>query len=446
MLLSPPYLSRHDPVSTSEGSIDPLSLQTVYERLAERILPFITVRMSRPRFLTAMAVGAHVCSEFIEDLAADERSPAWLVFEWHVVEGLVRCRQNIGEDQFRGIPGIRKVDETLQAGKHLGAAGYLKTPKVFGYNGVYRRLSRGLEILDDNFGLDEGGFELLGIWEKEQKLPGFLSDRNGRGAELREDLCKAVRAAMRRGYTCQSSTWPYWGIITTHLRPDEMGEREAERITARLSATNVQKNPSDEEAVWMRREFLSCVEHHGRLISFGTEAPFFRSLIQEVSPGLRERLKAIDAYEALCRPISDAFQLILHLSTKGGTVPVNEADFASEDLARQLAGTVVTAVQLMEEAFSDTPYWNEVRHLVDRYSDVRTPGALFRAVVEHHKEAQRNKPPDGKMTWFVEMRGGHTVRPPYRYPDPPDGTDTYVHDYRTNTVCTFLQDLRRMPR
>jgi hypothetical protein len=38
-----------DPIEGGEGSVDPLSLSRTYERLADRILPAVTVRMSRIR-------------------------------------------------------------------------------------------------------------------------------------------------------------------------------------------------------------------------------------------------------------------------------------------------------------------------------------------------------------------------------------------------------------
>lgn len=59
MLLRPPILSAYEPEDRDEGSIDLLSLARTYERPADRIYPSITARMSRIRFLTAVAVGAH---------------------------------------------------------------------------------------------------------------------------------------------------------------------------------------------------------------------------------------------------------------------------------------------------------------------------------------------------------------------------------------------------
>ena len=84
--LAPPILSLYDPPESGEGSIDPLSLQPTYERLAERIYPFVTVRMKRPRFLTAIAAVARVCEGFEDELAKDGTTPAWLVWSSPNVE------------------------------------------------------------------------------------------------------------------------------------------------------------------------------------------------------------------------------------------------------------------------------------------------------------------------------------------------------------------------
>lgn len=43
-MIAPPFLSLYDPAERTEGSIDPLGMMGTYERLAERIYPWITVR------------------------------------------------------------------------------------------------------------------------------------------------------------------------------------------------------------------------------------------------------------------------------------------------------------------------------------------------------------------------------------------------------------------
>ena len=57
-MLRAPFSSEFDPSEEAEGSIDPLGLNPGYERLANRLLPAVTVRMGNPRFVTAIAIGA----------------------------------------------------------------------------------------------------------------------------------------------------------------------------------------------------------------------------------------------------------------------------------------------------------------------------------------------------------------------------------------------------
>lgn len=121
-MLRAPFSSEFDPSEEAEGSIDPLGLQPGYERLADRLLPAVTVRMGNLRLVTAMAVGACVCEDRDTDaVAADEITPPWLVWEWFVVEAFVRAEQSLGD--ISGIPGTRKVRRALRTQRQVSASG-----------------------------------------------------------------------------------------------------------------------------------------------------------------------------------------------------------------------------------------------------------------------------------------------------------------------------------
>ena len=49
IMLRTPFSSEFDPSEEAEGSTDPLGLLPGYERLADRLLPAVTVRMGHPR-------------------------------------------------------------------------------------------------------------------------------------------------------------------------------------------------------------------------------------------------------------------------------------------------------------------------------------------------------------------------------------------------------------
>jgi hypothetical protein len=58
MLDQLPRLSAYDPGAVGEGSIDPLGLAAVADRIADVLAPGLRARMSLPRFVTVSAVGA----------------------------------------------------------------------------------------------------------------------------------------------------------------------------------------------------------------------------------------------------------------------------------------------------------------------------------------------------------------------------------------------------
>jgi hypothetical protein len=198
--LIPPILSAFDPITSSEGSVNPLGLASVYERLADRVLPGLTVRMGRPRFLTALAVGAFICKDYARDeVAADGVTPPYLAFEWWIVEGFVRAREALAEGN--RIPGLQKISTAVRNNRPVSAAAYLKTASVFGFSGVFRRLARRIQIIGTSDLLDEAGIRLIRVWADEQGLDGFCGGNFGFGTNLRSGLQKAVRDAMRDGTT-----------------------------------------------------------------------------------------------------------------------------------------------------------------------------------------------------------------------------------------------------
>src|SRR5437868_3912346 len=113
-----PILSLPDPKTVGEGQLDPLGLARLADQLADCILPGMTARMSRPRFLTCMAVSAAVCEGLEDEISTDGVSPAYLVFEWLMVEGFAREAER---PAVRGTPGIDKAHTARQQGTSLSA-------------------------------------------------------------------------------------------------------------------------------------------------------------------------------------------------------------------------------------------------------------------------------------------------------------------------------------
>lgn len=226
-----PLLTEKDPAESSEGGINPLGTEALADALAVRLAPGVRERQRHPRFLTALAVSLEVCWGFDEEtLASDGVSEPWQVFEWYLVEGLVRTAES-GERV--GLPGSQKATKAITDGVPLSAKRYLKSPTVFGFHGVYRQLARALGIEADGR-LGEAGFDLLNIWAKEQGLEGFAGTGDGEGLAVRNQLREAVQAGLEKGATARSGSWSGWGFFRDHLAPYAAGRKEARAISAML--------------------------------------------------------------------------------------------------------------------------------------------------------------------------------------------------------------------
>src|SRR3990172_12067241 len=97
-----PFLTSYDPPVTSEGTLDPLGLYQIADQLAMQLVPAVRERMQRIRFLTAMAVGTLVTEGMEDDPRQRDASP-YLVWEWLVVEALIRSMDD--DSQLWGVPG-----------------------------------------------------------------------------------------------------------------------------------------------------------------------------------------------------------------------------------------------------------------------------------------------------------------------------------------------------
>lgn len=429
-----PYRTLADPEVQGEGSLDPLGLSNAADRLADWILPGMTARMWRPRFLTAIAVCSLVVEPFAEELAADQVSPPWLVTEWHYVEAMAAVRD--GQEDLRRVPGIDKARQALRDGVPMNADRYLKTPKVFGFHGVYKRLARHVDIVDDHLALGDAGFRLLRVWEAEQDLQGF-ADRErveGDAIRLRKTLRDAVREGLQAGHTVRRGQWPGAGFFTEHLMPHRIGRGEGQVIWDLLASRDVDT----------RREIFHFLRERGprrQLATQESERRVFDALRQTASRELRSRMEAIEAYEAFCRPVQESWDRLRYLSTVRGAALVRPEDLARDPRSAEIAGLLRPAIERAREALAISPVAAEFEDLVHQFGDVGSGPELFARLWERHRDVQRAKPPEGKRPWFDEVAdGGLIVRPPYRLEGAPV-REEFVHPYRLFAVASFNDDL-----
>lgn len=436
MTLLVPLLTEYDKVADSEGSLDPLGLSLIADRLGTKLVPGVRERMRHPRFLTAIAAGASICAEFDDDrVAQDGVTPPYQVFEWYVVQALVNTFRN-ETNQIIGLPGREKATDAMRKGVPLCAQNYLKAPSVFGFHGVYRTLAEDLDILRQGK-LGETGDRLIRIWETEQDLAGFYSREQGLGSSLRRALTNAVKEGLTKSKVAREWNWPLNRIIAEKFAPYRAKVKENEAIFTMLC-----EEPSsyrDQIIRFLISNGGSCLWLKGR-----NENELHAALLKSAPPDLRELLECIRAYEHFARLIQDAFDDCLwYMSCKQGKTNIKElAGLKAVNLAHKNVPEIFPKVS---KQLSPYGYASE---FINEFGDLLVNGncdTWVEQLLVHHFIVQKKKPPFGKNPWIDRYDdNAYCVRPLYRRDEPAHMDDSYVHPYRTNAIWSFLTDLKRV--
>jgi hypothetical protein len=448
-----PFLTEKDEKESSEGGIDPLGTEPLADALAMRLALGVRERQRHPRFLTAMAVSLSLCDEFGDEVvASDGVTPAWLVFEWYVVEGLVRTRGQTPKD-IQGLPGRDKAGRALADHVPLSARRYLKNPTVTGFHGAFWQLASALGI-EQGERLGGRGFDLLEVWAKDQALGGFVGTGDGRGKGIRQMLKEALRLGLAKAAVARTNGWEGWGFFSDHLAPYEFGRCEKRFLWDALMEDTVGCKPETQQnGAPFRREVLSfLVSDEGRRlwrqeVSSGSfsERVFHEALRPRASADLRRLLLAIDIYERFARLAQDAFDDCLYeMTRKRGMFSATELGrLASVKEARQRLPKMFGEIMDRLEPFAQALRFQQTFALL---SEASSAGHWVERLMEHHRKTQKQKPPkpDGKMTWWEGDGSGYIIRPIGHRDEPAPHDGSYVHFYRTIPLWSFASDLRKV--
>jgi hypothetical protein len=164
-----PFMTSYEPLGAGEGTLDPLGLYQIADQLAMQLVPAVRERMQRIRFLTAMAVGALVTEGMDDDPTQRDASP-FLVWEWLVAEALIRESANASSSW--GIAGSSMARRAVSQYGYIDARSYLKTPRIFGFHGVYKRLAVHLGLVDVHLAPGPQAERLVDAWARDKQWDG----------------------------------------------------------------------------------------------------------------------------------------------------------------------------------------------------------------------------------------------------------------------------------
>jgi hypothetical protein len=422
-----PFLTEAHPDLLGEGNLDPLGLARIADRLAEELLPDVTARMRRIRFLTLIVAGAHAIEDLHDIPSADRVTTPEIALEWHIAEAFARER-GLPPVAREGLPGIAKARAALARNARLDGPSYLRAPRTFGFFGVYRRLAVGTDLLDSGLMLKARGEQLLRAWEEDHpaEAEGFVDRRRGTPGGYMESV---LRDAAKQALLAGRATHSLHGVrdrIVHAFRLDGIGARERRLLMDAL------RDPLK----MRRREVIDGLRRHD---PGDTESDELLALREGASTELRTTIDAIEAYERVCGLVLAAFTAAQVVSTSTGWATV--AQIAKHKAVSRCANklpqdfrTAVGRVEPLGLAGQADLLLGGLAHAAEQ-----GPEALIEALMSHHELIQLNKPP-GKRPWFERSEHGFYVRLPYRLED--DLPPGYIHPYRVLAIRGFLEDLR----
>lgn len=431
MTTSFPFMTAYDPPGTSEGTLDPLGLYQIADQLAVQLVPAVRERMQRIRFLTAMAIGAIVTEEIDDDPRQRDASP-YLVWEWLVVEALIRTMRE--DPKLWGVPGTLVARRALDQYGYLDARSYLKTPRIFGFHGVYKRLAIHLGLVDIHLGCGPKGQELVDVWARDLGL----RDLAGAKPTLTRWSAAVQRSLSEKSpHTKPGWSNEAWAELAGAVAPARCRAREKRYLRDLLLAAD-DRHLGAMPTIWQLQGGFNDNE-------FGEEP--LHNRLENREPRYGRLLHAIRAYEMFARSLQDAFDILkaeaARLDAQGYTVPQVARDSDFKRSTKRLNERFEVAYRnLGEVKLTSVSLQNLFAERFSTFAEPMDAATCALALCTHHEAVQRYKSSDGKRPWFDRIGPDRIyVRHSYREPRRDIQPDRYVHDYRGWPIRRFYFDL-----
>jgi len=426
-----PFFSSYDPSGTSEGTLDPLGLYQIADQLAVQLVPGVRERMQRIRFVTAMAVGALITEDLQDSPEVRDASP-YLVWEWLVVEALIRTKE--ADPGIWGIPGSLVARRALNQHGYLDSRSYLKTPRIFGFHGVYKRLAIRLGIVDVHLGEGPNAAPLVDAWARGLGLGGL-----SKAKPILSRWTAAVRRSLNEKPPRTKPNWTNetWAELAEGFAPGRVTFHE-KRFLRNLLTDYSDRRLGVLPTIW---QLLSASENKA------LPEESLHDLLEAREPECASLLHAIRSYETFARSLQDGFDLMraaaTNLDARGFEVKAiagdAEFDLSVKDLHKRFA---MAHHALGEIKITSVSCQNLFDERFGVFSEPIDAGACALALCAHHEAIQRGKSATGKRSWFDRLGPDRIyMRHAYRQKKREIQPGRYLHDYRSVPIRRFHTDL-----
>ena len=425
-----PFLTAYDPLGTSEGSLDPLGLYQIADQLAVQLVPAVRERMQRVRFLTAIAVGSLVTENLEGDSRYRDAEP-YLVWEWLVIRSLTS--EMVDDPSIWGVPGTSVTRVALRQHGYVDARSYLKTPRVFGFHGVYKALALRLGLVDSHLSPGPNAAPLADAWSRGLGFAGIKEAQS-----LLQGWTAAVRRSMNRAPPRTDPRWNSsgWKKLAKAFGPMAARAREKRFLRQLLLSSDFRQLGALSKLWRLLPEQEGDLREETLHVGLARCAPSYRPLV-----------KAIQCYESFARGLQDAFDVLradaARPDSRGYVVPNIARIEAFKESIRRIDRRFAASHRALGQVSS--PNFSLQKLFEERFRSLAEPideRGIAIVICELHEAVQRSKSSEGKRPWFDRVgRDRIYIRHAYRIDQPKIAPSRYLHRYRGWPINYFRNDL-----
>jgi hypothetical protein len=333
-----------------------------------------------------------------------------------------------------GIPGTLVAARAIDRQGYLDARSYLKTPRIFGFTGVYKRLAIHLGVMDVHLAAGPQAEALTDSWARGLDRAGLPEAQ-----ELTSRWTAAIKRSLSEAPPRTRTSWSNadWEELARAFAPAQLGVHEKKHLRELLN-DSTERPLGALSSMWKIQPEFNDENFQEELL---------HKRLEQREPVYAPLLAAIRAYETFARGLLDGFDLLRLEAAKRDAQGFTVTSIAtSPDYSKSVLNIHEKFNRAYQSLGEACVHGASLQNLfVERFaafSEPMDPSASALALCMHHEGVQRGKSVEGKRPWFDRLGQERIyIRQAYRIHSRAIMPDRYVHDYRGWPIRRFWRDL-----